>query len=86
MRGIVKGLQTKCSKSTVCYGRDACLDPKGMQADVPNTAFVRIDTAGAFPDLQPGKKALDSFVYQVCAPPLFTTCTPVIANIEVTAP
>jgi len=86
MRGIVRGLQTKCAKSTVCYGRDACLDPKGLQEDVPSTAFVRIDTAGRFPDLQPGKRVVDNFVYQVCAPPLFTSCTPVIADVIVSAP
>lgn len=86
LTGQMRGLQTKCTKSTVCYGRDSCLDPKDLQADVPSTAFVRIDTAGAFPDLQPGQRALDSFVYKVCAPPLFTTCTPVIADIQITAP
>jgi len=86
MNGVMRGLQTKCSRSTVCYGRDSCLDPKGLQADVPSTAFVRIDTAGAFPSLQPGQRAQDSFVYTVCAPPLFTTCTPVIADVIITAP
>lgn len=86
LNGVMRGLQTKCTKSTVCYGRESCIDPKGLQADVPSTAFVRIDTAGAFPSLQPGQVAKDSFVYTVCAPPLFTTCTPVIADVIITAP
>lgn len=86
LNGVMRGLQTKCSKSKVCYGRDACQDPKGLQPDVLSTAFVRIDTAGAFPDLKPGERVQDSFVYQVCATAVSTNCTPVIADIVITAP
>ena len=86
LSGAMRGLMTKCSKSTVCYGREECADPKGLQADNPSTAFVRVDTAGKFTDLQPGQRAIDSFLYQVCAPPTYTNCTPVISNITVTAP
>ena len=86
-RGRMRALNTKCTKSDVVYGDKPATDPKGLQADTiatGHTPYVRIDPLGKFPLLLPGKRATDTFTYQVCEAPLMDVCTPVVMNMVIT--
>lgn len=86
-RGRMRALNTKCTKSDVVYGDKPATDPKGLQEDTiatGHTPYVRIDPLGKFPLLLPGKRAMDTFTYQVCEAPLMDVCTPVVMNMVIT--